>query len=61
MRSKEVGAAERLGGFRPVGPARRARGAWPRALAEAGCAPRLARLGEAADGTYGWAELEGWD
>ncbi|MEV7504951.1 TOMM precursor leader peptide-binding protein [Streptomyces sp. NPDC093018] len=31
------------------------------ALAEAGCAPRLARLGEAADGTYGWAELEGWD
>ncbi|MEU3027098.1 TOMM precursor leader peptide-binding protein [Streptomyces incarnatus] len=31
------------------------------ALAGAGCAPRLARLGEAADGTYGWAELEGWD
>ncbi|MGY9069432.1 TOMM precursor leader peptide-binding protein [Streptomyces sp. CAS3] len=31
------------------------------ALAEAGCAPRLARLGEATDGAYGWAELEGWD
>ncbi|MFH8337200.1 TOMM precursor leader peptide-binding protein [Streptomyces sp. AM6-12] len=31
------------------------------ALAGAGCAPRLVRLGEAADGTYGWAELEGWD
>ncbi|MER8119751.1 TOMM precursor leader peptide-binding protein [Streptomyces sp. NPDC094031] len=31
------------------------------ALAEAGCAPRLARLEAAADGTYGWAELEGWD
>ncbi|OIK25023.1 TOMM precursor leader peptide-binding protein [Streptomyces malaysiense] len=31
------------------------------ALAGAGCAPRLARLQRAADGTYGWAELAGWD
>ncbi|MEU6241840.1 TOMM precursor leader peptide-binding protein [Streptomyces sp. NPDC047024] len=30
-------------------------------LTEAGCAPRVARLPESADGTYGWADLDGWD
>jgi bacteriocin biosynthesis cyclodehydratase domain-containing protein len=31
------------------------------ALTEAGCAPRLTRLAAPADGTYGWADLDGWD
>ncbi|MFJ3640011.1 TOMM precursor leader peptide-binding protein [Streptomyces sp. NPDC090108] len=30
-------------------------------LSEAGCPPRLARLPRTVDGTYGWADLEGWD
>ncbi|MFG2603325.1 TOMM precursor leader peptide-binding protein [Streptomyces sp. NPDC048514] len=30
-------------------------------LAEGGCPVRLARLPRPADGTYGWADLDGWD
>ncbi|WP_018548805.1 TOMM precursor leader peptide-binding protein [Streptomyces sp. LaPpAH-108] len=30
-------------------------------LTEAGCPPRVARLPEPTDGTYGWADLDGWD
>ncbi|MGW5101769.1 TOMM precursor leader peptide-binding protein [Streptomyces sp. NPDC004100] len=30
-------------------------------LTEAGCPPRVARLPESAEGTYGWTDLDGWD